>query len=303
MIIVLFIIWILILIGLLSCIYRCKYINTDISNSIGKLLKTSVVTVCGYVLFLNAYNKNAGYLFAALYCGSIDWLMLFFLGFLKIYTDFTYSHKKIKWIMYFIAMLDDINLLLNVKFKTAFSIGRICYGKTGFNYLCNFKPLFYLHLAFSYLLIAFVILLLIKKMREVPQFYRKKYGVVLFTLAFVIVLNAMYIYSAIAVDISIPLYVLEAFLISYYALNFMPEGLVEKTLSLVVDDMNSGIICFDFQGKCIYANQLARDLFEVQDDIRIFEKYLPIWLERRHMDGRKRLYGQRDIYIKMKKYI
>ena len=59
MIIVLFIIWILILIGLLSCIYRCKYINTDISNSIGKLLKTSVVTVCGYVLFLNAYNKNA----------------------------------------------------------------------------------------------------------------------------------------------------------------------------------------------------------------------------------------------------
>ena len=163
MIIVLFIIWILILIGLLSCIYRCKYINTDISNSIGKLLKTSVVTVCGYVLFLNAYNKNAGYLFAVLYCGSIDWLMLFFLRFLKIYTDFTYSHKKIKWIMYFIAMLDDINLLLNVKFKTAFSIGRIYYGKTGFNYLCNFRPLFYLHLAFIYLLIAFVILLLIKK--------------------------------------------------------------------------------------------------------------------------------------------
>lgn len=121
-------------------------------------------------------------------------------------------------------MLDDINLLLNVKFKTAFSIGRIYYGKTGFNYLCNFRPLFYLHLAFIYLLIAFVILLLIKKMREVPQFYRKKYGVVLFTLAFVIVLNSMYIYSAIAVDISIPLYVLEAFLISYYALNFMPGG-------------------------------------------------------------------------------
>ncbi|WP_418963564.1 EAL domain-containing protein [Butyribacter intestini] len=305
MIIVLFIIWILILIGLLSCIYRCKYINTDISNSIGKLLKTSVVTVCGYVLFLNAYNKNAGYLFAALYCGSIDWLMLFFLRFLKIYTDFTYSHKKIKWIMYFIAMLDDINLLLNVKFKTAFSIGRIYYGKTGFNYLCNFRPLFYLHLAFIYLLIAFVILLLIKKMREVPQFYRKKYGVVLFTLAFVIVLNSMYIYSAIAVDISIPLYVLEAFLISYYALNFMPEGLVEKTLSLVVDDMNSGIICFDFQGKCIYANQLARDLFEVQDDIRIFEKYLPIWLERRHMDGEEasvwtegHIYKDEEIYIK-----
>lgn len=142
-------------------------------------------------------------------------------------------------------------------------------------------------------------------MREVPQFYRKKYGVVLFTLAFVIVLNAMYIYSAIAVDISIPLYVLEAFLISYYALNFMPEGLVEKTLSLVVDDMNSGIICFDFQGKCIYANQLARDLFEVQDDIRIFEKYLPIWLERRHMDGEEasvwtegHIYKDEEIYIK-----
>ena len=93
--------------------------------------------------------------------------------------------------------------------------------------------------AFSLFIFAYSICYFIvdkKKMREVPQFYRKKYGVVLFTLAFVIVLNAMYIYSAIAVDISIPLYVLEAFLISYYALNFMPEGLVEKTLSLVVDD-------------------------------------------------------------------
>ena len=80
---------------------------------------------------------------------------------------------------------------------------------------------------------------------------------------------------------------------------------VEKTLSLVVDDMNSGIICFDFQGKCIYANQLARDLFEVQDDIRIFEKYLPIWLERRHMDGEEasvwtegHIYKDEEIYIK-----
>lgn len=70
-----------------------------------------------------------------------------------------------------------------------------------------------------------------------------------------------------------------AVFISYCAVSFMPNGLVEKTLSLVVDDMNSGIICFDFQGKCIYANELARDLFETGDDIKIFEKYLPIWLD------------------------
>lgn len=305
MIIALFIIWILILVGLLSCIYRCKYINTDISNSIGKLLKTSVVTVCGYILFLNSQNKNAAYLSAALYCGSIDWLMLYFLRFSKIYTDFTYSNKKTKWLMYFIAMFDNINLFLNAKFKTAFSVGRIYYGKTGINYLCNFKPLFYLHLAFSYLMVALVILSMIKKIWDVPRFYRKKYGIILFTLVFVIILNGAYICMAVPLDISIPLYVLEAFFISYYAINFMPEGIVEKTLSLVVDDMNSGIICFDFQGRCIYANQLARDLFEVQDDIRIFEKYLPIWLERRHMDGEEasiwtegHIYKDEEIYIK-----
>lgn len=296
---------VLVIIGLISCIYKCRCIDTDISKSIAKLLFIAIITVVSYMLFLFVPQTKMAYVFAVVYCGSIDWLLLCFYEFTEIYTDFSYAKSRNRIMFIVISILDNVNLLFNLILHNVFSIQYISIGTTKLNYITDFRMPFYIHLLYAYVIVSFIVLYMMKKIISIPKFYKKKYGIVLFTLIFVLILNVIYISKSVAIDISIALYTFEAIFICNYSLSFMPEGLVEKTLSLVVDDMNSGIICFDFQGKCIYANILARDLFEVGDDISIFEKYLPIWVERRQMEGEEastwtegHIYKDEEIYIK-----
>lgn len=295
----------LVIIGLMSCIYKCFKTDTKVSRSISRLLSTALITVISYLIFGFSVNNTAAYIFATIYCCSIDWLLIGFFDFTRIYTEFLFANRKTTIILCVISIIDNILLFLNIFLHNAFLVHRNDIFEKNFNSISDFGITFYIHLTFSYIMVVFIIAVMIRKILTVPKFYREKYSIVLGTFICVIFLNAVFVGTDEPLDISIPFYIIEALFISYYAVSFMPKGLVEKTLSLVVDDMNSGIICFDFQGKCIYANVLAKDLFETGDDIKIFEKYLPIWLERRHMEGESastwtegHIYKDQEIYIK-----
>ena len=45
-----------------------------------------------------------------------------------------------------------------------------------------------------------------------------------------------------------------AIIIYYLTYRYVPNELIENMLSLVVRDMNNGIICYDRKGRCIYYN-------------------------------------------------
>lgn len=295
----------IVIIGLLSCIYKCRKSGTQVAKSISKMLFVALVTVISYLLFGFSENTTAAYIFATVYCGSIDWLLIGLFDFTGIYTEYSFLNKNVKGMLYIVAVIDNILLLFNIPFHNSFLVEKNSLFQNDFNSISDFEAVFYMHLGFSYIMVAAIIAVMVRKIITVPKFYRKKYSIVLSTFVIEIFLNASFVGTDLSFDISIPFYIIEALFISYYAVSFMPKGLVEKTLSLVVDDMNSGIICFDFQGRCIYANELARDLFETGDDIKIFEKYLPIWLERRHIEGESastwtegHLYKDEEIYIK-----
>lgn len=295
----------LVIIGLLLCIYKCRKTDTKVAKSISRLLSIALVTVTSYLIFVFSDNDMAAYILATIYCGSIDWLLVGFFDFSIIYTESSFTHIRTNIVIYIISIVDNILLILNIYMHNAFLIHKNSVLENNFNSISDFGIIFYFHLMFSYIMVIGIIAMMMKKILTVPKFYREKYSIVLGTFVFVIILNAVFVSTNEPLDISIPFYIIEAIFISYYAVSFMPKGLVEKTLSLVVDDMNSGIICFDFQGKCIYANGLARDLFEAGNDIKIFEKYLPIWLERRHMEGEDastwtegHIYKDEEIYIK-----
>ena len=296
---------ILVIIGLIIYIYKCKSVDLKVSKSIINVLVVSLFTIITYQIFIFSIDENKSYIFATLYCCTIDWLLFCLFYFTGVYTEFSFSNRKTNKLLVIIAVIDNILLLINIPLHNAFLIHKVDFFGRELNSIYKFGIIFYCHLLFSYIIVLCIMIAMLKKTLIVPKFYREKYVIVLFTFVFVIVLNALFLATSVSIDISIPFYIIEAAFISYYAVSYMPKGLVEKTLSLVVDDMNSGIICFDFQGKCIYANGLAKDLFEAGDDLKIFEKYLQIWIERRHMEGENastwtegHIYKDGEIYIK-----
>ena len=151
-----------------------------------------------------------------------------------------------------IAIADGISLTINVLIKHAYTLGiSVFYGDLFYNY-DYIGITFVFHMFFSYIIVLIIMILLIKKFLGVPDFYKKKYGVVLGTFVSIILLNAVYVFTNIPIDISLPTYALAALFLTYFSLYYMPVGLVEKTLLLVIADINSGLVCFDFNGKCIY---------------------------------------------------
>ena len=59
-------------------------------------------------------------------------------------------------------------------------------------------------------------------------------------------------------------------LIYYFTLEYVPNMLIENTMSLVIKDMNNGIVCFDNSGKCIYTNELIQKLYDTDGNVEIF---------------------------------
>ena len=68
-------------------------------------------------------------------------------------------------------------------------------------------------------------------------------------------------------------------IIYYLTLSYVPNELIENTLSLIIKDMNSGIVCFDIHGRCIYCNDILRELYGIGHDYEEMEKEYRKWIQ------------------------
>lgn len=68
-------------------------------------------------------------------------------------------------------------------------------------------------------------------------------------------------------------------LIYYLTYSYVPNELIENTFSLIIRDMNSGIICFDNAGRCIYCNGIVKEMYSITDNINEVEHNYASWLQ------------------------
>ena len=52
----------------------------------------------------------------------------------------------------------------------------------------------------------------------------------------------------------------------------MPNELLQKTFALLIQESNSGMICFDNLGRCIYCNDVVKELCQIGEDLDIIER-------------------------------
>ena len=62
-----------------------------------------------------------------------------------------------------------------------------------------------------------------------------------------------------------------AIIIYYLTYRYVPNELIENMLSLVVSDMNNGIICYDRKGRCIYYNDLMEAIYRHGGNMSVYE--------------------------------
>lgn len=251
----------LMIVPILICIKYSRKIKSDVASSIVKCLIFAIVTILSNGLSAFSGNETFSYIMEALYRFSFDLMLIYVLQYSQQYTRVFHEVSPFKKGCFIIAYLDGILLFLNIIFHNVFTIETVRFPNFDMYHVADKSIIFYVHYVFAYGLVVCIIASFIIKIIQIPDFYRKKYLPILVLMCVITVSKFICGILEFPIDVSLPFFVCAAILICYLTLYRSPRELVDKTLSIVVTEMNNAVICFDINNECVYANERALKIF------------------------------------------
>lgn len=269
-----FIAYIVVALVLLGVFIHAVRKKKDPTKHIKWLMCSAFVCVASSIVQLMTAHLFVVNLAYGLFFASIDWLLLALIGFCNVYCSHHMERYLKTWILLAVCAVDSAQLLLNAFTNHAYRMRSVVRGGEVL-WLFDVLPPYELHLLWSYLLVAVIFGMLLKKTVQVPHMYRSKYRNVLLMLVGAVLLDALHLLLDTVVDFSVLGFPMVAVAIYYYAVEFVPRALVSRTLGLMVDEMMDGVIIADVDNRAIYANDCVRGMLDLSAalDDQFFEKF------------------------------
>ena len=276
----------LMILPLLICIKYTRKIKSDVASSIEKCLIFAIITILCNSFFALSKNETLSYLMEALYLFSFDMVLIYILQYSQQYTLVFNEVTPFRTGCFIVAYLDGISLFLNTFFHNAFTLKIVKYMNFELYHIDTKNIFYYLHYVFAYCLVFCIVASFTIKIMQIPDFYRKKYFPILAVMCVIIVLNFACNILEFPVDLSLPFFVFAAILICYLTLYRSPNELIDKTLSIVVTEMNNSVICFDINNDCVYANDHASKMFNnPSSSLSTISDYAQTWIEEHNINN------------------
>lgn len=276
----------LMILPLLICIKYTRKIKSDVASSIEKCLIFAIITILCNSFFALSKNETLSYLMEALYLFSFDMVLIYILQYSQQYTLVFNEVTPFRTGCFIVAYLDGISLFLNTFFHNAFTLKIVKYMNFELYHIDTKNIFYYLHYVFAYCLVFCIVASFTIKIMQIPDFYRKKYFPILAVMCVIIVLNFACNILEFPVDLSLPFFVFAAILICYLTLYRSPNELIDKTLSIVVTEMNNSVICFDINNDCVYANDHASKMFNnPSNSLSTISDYAQTWIEEHNINN------------------
>lgn len=231
------------IITIISCIIvvgMTFYLKKRLKNKtpMGLCLRNGIlfnmISIIGYVFHLLAGNTivgNIGYIVMSI---SIDWMLCCIFAYVVEYTSMRKQFAKIKYVIYVFVGIDNILLLI---------------GQKGFHIiLCN---AFFIGMA----------IILIRKKQLAPAIYVRKYMVVLIALFIVVGIDLFAVINSSAIDFSVQISAILLLFLYYLTFEYKQNDFVQRMQMLIVEDIKSPIVYFDYEQVIANFNQNADKLF------------------------------------------
>ncbi|MCR4788813.1 MAG: response regulator, partial [Lachnospiraceae bacterium] len=241
-----------------------------IKEDYGKWLKNTfiagVIAILANIMIAVSFDDLFAEISYCIYFASIDWIIYFLTGFCLSYTEHRKHLKNMAPVAAVVMGIDSVLILSNLFYKMHFFL----YETTGPNgsvfYQTGFKPFYYVHLAVDYVAVIFAFCFLVSGIVRSYSLYRIKYVIILSVLILVIIMNVIYMAFSMLLDASVIFYAVAGTLIYLSITIFVPKNLLISSIGRAVDDMNEGLIIFDMNDNCIYANAFARNRFGIKTE-------------------------------------
>ncbi len=229
--------------------------NHELVPAVRRILVAGFAIVFFYILALLSTIEKVSLFGYSAYYASMLWLFYFLLYFSLEYTGSTFERYVRKKLMIGLLLLDTLSILLNNVFGHLFTVKEVTWFTDEVFYEPVLEPLYFVHYAVTALLALLCLVSLVWRFFTAPAFYRMKYLAIALIMLMLVGLNMHGMQYT--VDFSIIGYVAEVICIYYCAFVYTPQRLMQKTLSLVTQDMTVGLVVIDLDGNKIYSNKVA----------------------------------------------
>ncbi len=250
---------------LLAGIFHMNKHQNKMTVSIRYLFLMAILTIMSNAVSVVLQNERIATLCHGLYFAFTDWLMIALLMFSKKYLEGIEDKVAVRFAFIVGAILDTISMIVNTFTHHVFSCKQVAVNENESCYITETDGGIYgIHLVFVYGIVLMVLILFILKAFQTTKMYRKKYTAVLYAFLCILAVNISYRFVKFPIDVSVLIYGVLAVAIAYFSLHYVPGGLVEELLSMVVKDIDAGILCFDRDGRCVHVNLMADRLLSLE---------------------------------------
>ncbi len=263
------------------------------------LMTVATAMIIGNMILSWVNNRTfATFLYGIFHAGN-TWLVFGLVCFTEAYTklfkkvDIVYNSIRI------LCLVDTISLLSNCVFGHAFSLARMGNSIIGYWYVASFQtPMFYFHLILCYTMSVLVIIPMLNRVVVLSSVYRKKYIYILALFLVLMFINSVCLNVKMSIDWILMFYAVMCIVILKYAIYFVPQEVVERSLSLIVKNTSSAIVVYDIEGKPIYYNRIVEEFCNKQNlDFKFLDTFLEEFKLECQQDGTKRFEWEKEVVV------
>lgn len=231
-----------------------------------------------------------------------DWMLIALMFYTQYYTGAVKTFKGVQAAFMIFAVLDTYMLIENTWTNKIFDIESI--KAENIKVVFNNDSLWYrLHFMFTYAFVILIIFTYLYMIIKSSRMYREAYEAIAVVILIGFSFDIATIGSDSIYDLTMIIYGAMAIIIYYLTYRYVPNELIENMLSLVVRDMNNGIICYDRKGRCIYYNDLMEAIYRHGGNMSVYESKYSQWIEKLGDDRRDSMTFQTtDIEINGEKH-
>ncbi len=255
-------------------------------NTLGKsiqfLMTTCALTLAAYTAAILMPSAGSSRFFYGLYYILFDCMMIFMLIYSIQHANLAVLRKNmpVQVAIMAAAIIDSACFVVNFFTQIVFDCVQVTdyFGNTLFKPQ-DFGPLFVIHVVYVSVMVLSCVAALIYRAAATPRIYRFRALAVIASMLSVVAVKVFAISFNASVDLSLLFYGLLAFVIFYYSILYVPKSLIDRFLTHVAKNMEGSLVCFDIDGRCIFANETAFKLFRAENNIEKINEGFRQWRE------------------------
>lgn len=233
-----------------------------IGDALGFVAAFAGVIKLSYLCSISVRSQLLTSIMSSLCFIGIDWLLVFLVYFALLATGMQRSRRLFRIICGY-ALFDSLVLLVNI--FTGVAVGYQPLVPVGIHY--QMKPLYIAHLVFTYLLVGVILWILVAKCVRTPGEYRSQFYLLIAAIAVVVLINAVFLFPNTdsfftRVDCSVFGYSIGLYLLYWIAYIYRHRNLQKALAFTVVDNINQGVVLFDYADEMILHNASAERLLK-----------------------------------------